>query len=155
MSVPNRGIMIRLCGDIRISATRGIKKSTELTVEAVDICRYDRILVGGASKVITETSSGSEINPIIMGYDFRGDISSSSHNCHVGLQNQISNHMTPESVKLELTHDAGKDGRKPGVFLPSLVRQNPSIPTPWSPLAKRTETPRAPNCANKLQTEVA
>ena len=46
-------------------------------------------------------------------------------------------------------HAAGKTGRKRVVFLPSLVWQ--ALPGPVSPLEKRTETPRAPSWAKRLQ----
>ena len=46
-------------------------------------------------------------------------------------------------------HAAGKIGRKRVVFFPSFVWQ--ALPVPVSPLEKRTETPRAPSWAKRLQ----
>lgn len=59
-SIPDNNVVKSLCGDIRISASRGVEKITELPFEAGDVCWHHLILVGRASKVVTETATADE-----------------------------------------------------------------------------------------------
>ena len=116
--------MICLGSDVGVSAPGCIEKAIELTIETGDICWHDRILVGRPSKVVTETSSSGEVDSIVMCYDFGRYISRSSDYCHIRLQKIVSKDVIKLAFRTrQLTQDAGNDGRKVGVFLPSLVKQ--------------------------------
>jgi hypothetical protein len=72
--IPDNEVLKSLCGDIRISASRGVEKITKLPFEAGDIWWHHFILVGRASKVIAESTTADVAIFWIGSHDLRADI---------------------------------------------------------------------------------